>query len=204
MELLAKSIEYFLKGGWVMFPIAVCSIFMWAFIIERMHAVRELRHGDTSIEDALAAIRSGVFTGTGGGFRTRIMRGFIEERSGISGIDRRVLKHRAMLERSALDKRLSVITMLAAVAPLLGLLGTVIGMIETFNVIAVFGTGNAKAMANGISVALITTETGLLVAIPGLFLASTLRRASSQLKTQLEQDLAIFDRAIKNSGTREV
>jgi hypothetical protein len=55
---------------------------------------------------------------------------------------------------------------LAAVAPLLGLLGTVTGMIATFDVLAVFGTGNAKAMAGGISEALITTQTGLLVALP--------------------------------------
>jgi len=204
MELLSKSTQYFLQGGWVMFPILACSVFMWMFIIERMQVMRELKRDDTTIAEAVAAIRRGVFAGEGNGFRARFLRGFMEERSGISNIDRRALKHRAMIERSDLDKRLAVISMLAAVTPLLGLLGTVIGMIETFNVIAVFGTGNAKAMANGISVALITTETGLLVAIPGLFLASTLRRTSKQFKTQLEQDLTIFDRAIKNTYDVEV
>jgi biopolymer transport protein ExbB len=109
-----------------------------------------------------------------------------------------------MRERARLDERLATISALAAVAPLLGLLGTVIGMIETFNVISVFGTGNAKAMANGISVALITTETGLLVAIPGVFLASTLWRASARLKTQLDEDVVILDRVIRSSAVREV
>ena len=103
-----------------------------------------------------------------------------------------------MVERARLDRSLAVISSLAGVAPLLGLLGTVIGMIETFNVISIFGTGNAKAMANGISVALITTETGLLVAIPGVFLASMLLRKAKRFKMQLEEDASILDRVLRN------
>jgi biopolymer transport protein ExbB len=63
----------------------------------------------------------------------------------------------------------------------LGLLGTVTGMIATFDVLSVFGTGNAKAMAGGISEALITTQTGLLVAIPGLYMKGFLDRRADNL-----------------------
>lgn len=200
MELLAKTGEYFMRGGWVMFPIAVCSIFMWALIIERLRVIRSLRSEDIGISEAVAAVRSGALHSTGVGIRASLVRGFLEERSGIAGLDRHILKQCAMRERARFNERLAAISALASVAPLLGLLGTVIGMIETFNVISVFGTGNAKAMASGISVALITTETGLLVAIPGVFLASTLWRTSSRMKTQLEEDITIIDRVIRSGG----
>ena len=73
-----------------------------------------------------------------------------------------------------LDKNLSVIKLLAAVAPLLGLLGTVIGMIETFQAITLFGTGDPKLMAGGISQALVTTMLGLIAAVPLLFVHNLL------------------------------
>jgi biopolymer transport protein ExbB len=103
--------------------------------------------------------------------------------------------------RRRLDSRLSLIAVLAAIAPLLGLLGTVLGMIETFDVIAMFGTGNARAMAGGISVALITTQTGLLVAIPGLLMSNRLGRISSNLKTSLDETVAGLTRRIAEGGT---
>ncbi len=86
---------------------------------------------------------------------------------------------------SSLDRYLALITILAGIAPLCGLLGTVTGMINTFDIISVFGTGNAKAMAGGISEALITTQAGLLVAIPGLYLSNFLRQRSHNLKQRV-------------------
>jgi len=88
------------------------------------------------------------------------------------------------LQRS-LTNHLATIGALAAVAPLLGLLGTVTGMITTFDVMAIFGTGNARAMAGGISEALITTQTGLLVAIPGLYMQTFLERRAANLARRL-------------------
>ena len=70
-------------------------------------------------------------------------------------------------------------------APLLGLLGTVTGMMSTFEVMSLFGTGNAKGMAGGISEALITTQTGLIVAIPGLYMKNFLERRAQALQRQL-------------------
>jgi len=83
---------------------------------------------------------------------------------------------------SIMDRYLSIIGVLAAMAPLLGLLGTVTGMMATFDVISMFGTGNARAMAGGISEALVTTQTGLLVAIPGLYMHGFLVKRSEKLK----------------------
>jgi biopolymer transport protein ExbB len=71
-----------------------------------------------------------------------------------------------------IESRVAAIKLIATVAPLLGLLGTVIGMIETFQSIQIFGTGDPKLMAGGISQALVTTMLGLIVAAPLLFLHS--------------------------------
>jgi len=87
-------------------------------------------------------------------------------------------------EASALKQYLLFIKTLTIALPMLGLLGTVDGMIQTFDVLSIFGTGNARGMAGGISIALITTMAGLLTALSGLYFS-----------TQLEQKVA---RSINN------
>ncbi len=69
--------------------------------------------------------------------------------------------------RKSLENRISILSVLVAVAPLLGLLGTVVGMVDTFNAIAAHSAANSAALAQGISKALITTQAGLAAAIPG-------------------------------------
>ena len=85
------------------------------------------------------------------------------------------------------EKNLSTVKLLAAVAPLLGLLGTVIGMIETFQAITLFGTGDPKLMAGGISQALVTTMLGLIVAAPLLFMHSYAENYSKSIISFLEE-----------------
>lgn len=93
-------------------------------------------------------------------------------------------------ETPALDRGNALIKLFAAVAPLLGLLGTVTGMIVTFQAITLFGTSDPKLMAGGISQALVTTVQGLVVAIPLLFLHATLAARSKALTQILEQQSA--------------
>ncbi|MEE9395592.1 MAG: MotA/TolQ/ExbB proton channel family protein [Methylococcales bacterium] len=101
-------------------------------------------------------------------------------------------------EAPKLEKGLSLIKLLAAVAPLLGLLGTVTGMIETFQSISLFGTGDPKLMAGGISQALVTTMLGLIVAIPMLFLHSILATRSKELVQILdEQSAGLVSRTVE-------
>jgi biopolymer transport protein ExbB len=180
-----------------MIPLVVCSIVMWGMILDRIKTFREMTSDDLSIEEAIRAIRGERIDIEGNGLRKKLMRSFLAERSGIPDIDREVLRHCVMRQSSDLTRFLAKIAVLASIAPLLGLLGTVLGMIETFQVISLFGTGNAKAMASGISVALVTTQTGLLVAIPGLLLSGMLIRRSSHMRTRLDEDITVLDRAIK-------
>jgi biopolymer transport protein ExbB len=97
------------------------------------------------------------------------------------------LDEAVMNETPRVEARLYIIKLIAAIAPLLGLLGTVIGMVVTFQAITLHGTGNPKLMANGISEALITTVLGLVVAIPLVLLHGLVSRRSRNIVEILEQ-----------------
>jgi len=111
-------------------------------------------------------------------------------------LDQSILK-----ERPAIKRFLPTLAVFAAIAPLLGLLGTVSGMIETFQAITLFGTGDPKLMSGGISIALVTTELGLVVAIPLVLLHSWLAGlAKSVLFILDEESIAqIADREAKKA-----
>lgn len=109
-----------------------------------------------------------------------------------SGEDRtETLEHKMdeaiLKEIPRLERFLPLLKILAAIAPLLGLLGTVTGMIATFQAITLFGTGDPKLMAGGISQALVTTMLGLIVAIPILLLHNMLAGMSNRLTGQIEE-----------------
>ena len=93
-----------------------------------------------------------------------------------------ILKERAPLERFT-----TLLKIISVVAPLLGLLGTVTGMINTFQSITLFGTGDPKLMAGGISQALMTTVLGLCVAIPTIFFHSLVNSRYKQILMTLEE-----------------
>ncbi|MFN2354523.1 MAG: MotA/TolQ/ExbB proton channel family protein [Desulfopila sp.] len=170
--------DYMQAGGLVMWPLAAISVVMWLLIVERVLFVRRLNRKGMSFQDAWQHVQDGAIPDPRqhGGAVSLLVRRFIGARSGDDRMDRHILDETVMCLNRSLFSNLSVIGVLAAIAPLLGLLGTVTGMIATFDVLAVFGTGNAKAMAGGISEALITTQTGLLVAIPGLYMKGFLDR----------------------------
>ncbi len=93
-------------------------------------------------------------------------------------------------EIPGLQRRLGTLSLLAAIAPLLGLLGTVIGIIETFQSITLYGTGDPRLMSGGISLALITTVIGLIVAVPLLLMHSFLSSKSNELIQILDEKSA--------------
>ncbi len=97
-----------------------------------------------------------------------------------------VINESLLQEGQKLDRFSTIILVFAAIAPLLGLLGTVTGMISTFDIITEFGTGDPKLLSSGISEALITTELGLIVAIPTLLLGHLLSAWSKKIKESTE------------------
>jgi biopolymer transport protein ExbB len=103
------------------------------------------------------------------------------------GVLEELLFEKILKVRPSLERFLPFLAITAAAAPLLGLLGTVSGMIETFQLITIFGTGDAKSLSSGISEALVTTAMGLIVAIPTLILHGALARMAKRKLTLLEQ-----------------
>lgn len=98
-----------------------------------------------------------------------------------------IISEAILHESSHLNRFGAMILVIAAVAPLLGLLGTVTGMITTFDIITEFGTGDPKLLSGGISIALVTTEIGLAVAIPALLAGNILSGWSESIKDDMEK-----------------
>jgi len=199
-ELAWSTWDYAVAGGWVMVPMIIGSIAMWALIIDRLRTFAGLDRDDIEAPTALAVLDGARVPAGRGGLRRLVLQRYLRSRTGRAGIDRAVLRHVTDRARRQLHDRLPIIRALAAIAPLLGLLGTVLGMIQTFQVISMFGTSNARAMANGISVALITTETGLLIAIPGLFVSGALGRRARRLESQLDEFSLTLDRSLREDA----
>ncbi|HHE06027.1 MAG TPA: MotA/TolQ/ExbB proton channel family protein, partial [Epsilonproteobacteria bacterium] len=99
-----------------------------------------------------------------------------------------VVMENILNESTSIDRFGSFVLVIAAVAPLLGLLGTVTGMIATFDIITEFGTGDPKLLSGGISEALVTTMLGLVVAIPLLLLGNLLSGWAQSIKDSMEQN----------------
>ncbi|UFH59118.1 MotA/TolQ/ExbB proton channel family protein [Sulfurovum mangrovi] len=99
-----------------------------------------------------------------------------------------VIMENILNESTQIDRFGSFVLVIAAVAPLMGLLGTVTGMIETFDVITEFGTGDPKLLSGGISAALVTTMQGLIVAIPLLLIGNLLSGWAQSIKDSMEQN----------------
>jgi len=119
------------------------------------------------------------------------------------GVLEELLFEKILKARPTLERFLPFLAITAAAAPLLGLLGTVIGMIKTFQLITIFGTGDAKSLSSGISEALVTTALGLIVAIPTLILHGALTRMAKHKLGSLEQLSVAFVNgvvAIRRSG----
>jgi len=196
MESLFRAVEYLWQGGWVMGPLIVCSVLMWTLIGERLFFFHSLTRQDIQLRDAIAMLEEKRSPAKAKGLRAGLVAAFSRQMTGQPGLDKRILYHCALKQRPALSRHLAAIAVLASVAPLLGLLGTVIGMVDTFDVIAIFGTGNVKALSNGISVALITTESGLVVAIPGFVLGAYLYRQADRLEMRLEEIVSVLMRHV--------
>lgn len=110
-----------------------------------------------------------------------------------------VMYEKMLRVQPKLDRLMPLIALTAATAPLLGLLGTVTGMIQTFQLITLFGTGDAQTLSGGISEALVTTQFGLMVAVPALIVHALLSRKSKGVIANMEQTSV----ALINGLTRE-
>jgi biopolymer transport protein ExbB len=187
MDFFAQTYAYLQPGGAVMFPLVFSSVWMWVLIIDRLLFYRQLGRNDIPLRQAVGMLSAAPPPAGANGIRAQVVAAFLAERTGDRRIDKKILDRCAMRVRPAIRK---------ALAPIATLLGTVTGMIATFDVIRLFGTGNAKAMAGGISEALITTQSGLTAAIPGLFMSVYLMRRAGRLESRLDETVAALKRQL--------
>ncbi len=164
--------------GFALFALTIALTKAWQ--LWRLPKVKLLTRGAL-----MAAISSGKPLPTIHGAQADLLTIAQQEASGQARDDQ--LFNALQITKQKLERFLGAIAVTASVAPLLGLLGTVSGMIETFKMMTLFGAGDPQVVSGGISQALITTELGLIVAIPALVLNALLSRVAKRYYEQLEQ-----------------
>jgi len=188
-------LELIKAGGWLMLPILICSVIAMAIVVERFWTLQSRRvvprhmvaqifhlHKKNQLDNnAIAALRESSPLG-------RVLAAGLANRD----FDREIMKD--SIEEAGrhvvhdLERYLSALGTISAVTPLLGLLGTVVGMIKVFTVITAQGVGNPSVLAGGISEALVTTAAGLTIAIPTLICHRYFRRKIDDLVITMEQE----------------
>ncbi|BDS08304.1 flagellar motor protein MotA [Oceaniferula spumae] len=188
------KLDIFRKGGFWIWPILGIALFSAiSGIIKFVQIVRIRTPENDWVSKILAALRSGDQEGADNIAAkayhpaSEVIRKCLGYAKAGPDVVEEVLYEQLIGVQSKLQSWLPFIAVTAATAPLLGLLGTVAGMIRTFNVITVSGTGDAKPLAGGISEALITTLFGLVVAIPALIIHALLSRRCQGIATTTEK-----------------
>jgi biopolymer transport protein ExbB len=193
--------ELFQAGGWVMWPILGCSIVALGIVAERLWA---LRAGNIIPAGLAGQVRAHVAQGRAasldldalraGSPLGRVLAAGLVNREHDWAVIRESIEEAGRHVVHDLGRYLNTLGTIAAISPLLGLYGTVLGMIRVFGVISAAGVGEAQALAGGISVALLTTAFGLTVAIPALILYRYLRGRIDALVVEMEQEaIALVD-----------
>ncbi len=198
MELIYDAAAYFQQGGPVMAPIVMLSVMIWGLIAERLVFFHRMEKADGGVKNSPMKLNDRPLPPAAGtGLCAPVLRALMQQGCGDAELDRRILARYALRQKNRLWRSLGLLAALATAAPLLGLFGTVSGMINTFEAITFFGTGNAKALAAGISEALVTTQSGLLVGIPGLFMARLIRQRARRLNNRLDETVMAARRCLK-------
>lgn len=192
--------KFFVDGGVIMYPMALLLALGLLLFFERVwfYRLNSIKK-QFFMEEVLESIKQGkkekakeIFKNHHG-IMERIFYLVMKNAGYFSRDDaERIIDEKILKETPALEKRLPTIAVIAAVAPLLGLLGTVSGMIQLFDVITAYGTADPKMLAGGISVALVTTQAGLGLAIPFMLAHHLLLRQKNNIITHLEQTAIRF------------
>jgi biopolymer transport protein ExbB len=185
--------EFMIKGGFLMWPILICSLLAITIFFERMFYLKSIKTKSKrfvfrvknlvkkgSIELAISSCRKNPTP-----IAKIMLTGLMKFGQGREEI-KEAIEDSANQEVPLLESNLSTLSTIGNIAPLLGLLGTVFGMIQSFNVITLMGVGNPTVLAGGISVALLTTAFGLSVAIPTVVVYNYLSNRVDKLIREME------------------
>ena len=201
--------EFFIKGGPVMYPLLLCSIISLTVIIERtiFWIGVGMRKNQTLLDEVLELCRKGDWESIrikAKGSKNYVIRVLI------SGILHREYSLSKAMESAAADeitrmgRFMGVLDTMITVAPLLGILGTVLGIIESFSMLDSFGIENPQAVTGGIAQALITTATGLTIAIvtvfPYNYFNSRIEKAAKTIEKYATSFEIVYERIVMSES----
>ena len=206
-------IEFMRTGGPVMWPLLFCSVVAVAIVVERLINLRttkvvpphEVEHLESLIDAGLLE-QAEEYCERRPGPLTNIISAALEARHEPPEGIRQVVVDQGRQEVPRLQCYLVVLGTVASVSPLLGLLGTVLGMIDVFQVVSSQGVGNADSLAGGISEAMITTATGLAIAIPALVAYNAFSNRANGMVLEIERLALKFIKQIlhkRATGSKE-
>jgi len=192
-------VDILISGGPVMVPLGILSLAALAIILERLWVLRSKNYLDAGTVQTLSGLlAAGKYRGAVDYCRrhpgpfTELVVGLVENRHAPYDELKEILEDTGRLQLMGLQRGLPALATIVAGAPLLGLLGTVIGMIKIFGVVATAGSGITEQLSSGISQALITTATGLVIAIPALFTHSYLEARAVGILSDIEAQILDF------------
>lgn len=189
-------IDFLIQGGKTMLPLFFCSLISLTIIIERSFALQKEKvlpatvvkklEKEEDVEELVLSARKHRSS------LSNIIIGLVSTVD--SSRERVAMMYNTLFKKevNSLERGLIALEVIAAISPLLGLLGTVLGMVDVFNVVADVGVGQASALSSGIAKALITTIAGLSIAIPTLVFHSFFMKKTESLALDLEERSQIF------------
>jgi len=191
---ISQTITYLSKGGIVMIPIIFCSLLALAIFIERLWAMKKDKVLPVAlfatVESLLKENKIGealYMCGRNDSCLSRIILAGLKSHGRRTSDIKEAIEESGRREVASLDRYTGILGTIANITPLLGLLGTVSGMIKAFDVISTGGVGDPAVLAGGISEALITTASGLTVAIPTFVAYKFLTGRADRLVIDMEE-----------------
>lgn len=166
---MSLFLSFFDQGGPVLYAVFVAAALLWGIIAERLWFFYRTRHAMAS----------------------ELAERWVVRQDTVSAGARQIRKAWLSQFKTKTDHSLILLGTLIGICPLLGLLGTVTGMIEVFDVLSATGTGNARAMAGGIAQATLPTMAGLVVALSGLYFRSRFQRLSQRAVQSLSDQMPL-------------
>ena len=198
-------IQILISGGWMMIPIVLCSIVAVTVIIERFWFFRRNRFHQGA-DHMLALIQQGKFTealSLGGRNSTLLLRVLAAGVYTRNSEPEKAMESAGVAEVSAMKRGLMTLDTIITLAPLLGLLGTIIGMIDSFGIMAESGIGQPHAVTGGVAKALICTAAGIIVAVitlvPYNYFLSRIERYTELIEEYATRAESVFHKATEKS-----
>ena len=204
---MGETLEMVNQGGWLMVPLAICSLLALTIIIERVIALRRRAvisprivrlmadyEGEASAAPSLVACQQarGAFA--------QVVAEIIRTRHLDHPQAIEVMRAAGRTQVGRLERGLTLLEIIAGISPLLGLLGTVLGMVRVFSAISHEGLGDPHVLSAGIAQALVTTVAGLCIAIPALAFHSFFTKRVETLATEMQDRATGF--IVKLAGSR--